>query len=251
MILLNFIDLFCGCGGFSYGFKQTGFEHLFGLDAWEGCRETYEKNIGKFVLRDIREFDGNEWKGKIDVVIGSPPCQEFSIANPHRDINEGMKLVNEFYRVVSEIQPKVWIMENVPMIFKIDGIRGFKHIFNANDFGVIQNRVRCFISNIPLKPKMEDKIFLDGQQALKYCVKAKSRIHSIFNTVTTQICNYRSQAFMDVRGLRFPTVEEIKSIMSFPFNYEFLGEDVWRQLGNAVPPLMSYRIALSVKETIM
>jgi site-specific DNA-cytosine methylase len=56
---------------------------------------------------------------------------------------------------------------------------------------------------------------------------------------------------MDVRGLRFPTVEEIKSIMSFPFSYEFFGEDVWRQLGNAVPPLMSYKIASSVEETIM
>jgi len=124
----TFIDLFCGMGGFSLGFIQVGFEHFFGLD---DCSDTpqiarvYYENIGKFVNKDIKNFNGLEFKGRVDVVIGSPPCKSFSVANT---LNRKCDIVlcNEFIRVVNEIQPKVWIMENTPSFLRfVDA--PFKH----------------------------------------------------------------------------------------------------------------------------
>jgi len=244
---LTFIDLFCGCGGFSYGFVNAGFRHVFGIDNWKGCKETYQKNIGRFVLMDIRGFDGKPYQETVDVVIGSPPCTNFSVANRKKDPKMGMLLINEFYRIVDEIKPKIWIMENVPPISK-ENIRGFKHIFNANDFGVIQNRIRCFTSNIKLEPIQEGKKFLEYDKALQHIVKSKSRLYPLFNTITTSRQSSITQVMSGIKGIWFATIEERKAIMSFPFNFNFYGTDVWRQIGNAVPPLMANGIALYVKE---
>ena len=116
---LKFIDLFCGCGGFSLGFKKAGFEHIFGLDNNQDACEVYEKNIGKSICMNIEDFNGKEYNRKIDVLIGSPPCQKMSYANfQNRDVKLGMNLVRQFMRVVDEIKPKVWIWENVKGIFK-------------------------------------------------------------------------------------------------------------------------------------
>jgi DNA (cytosine-5)-methyltransferase 1 len=254
--MFKFIDLFCGIGGFSLGFIQAGFEHKFGLD---NCNDTpqiekvYRDNIGEFINKDIKNFSGKAFESEIDVVIGSPPCKSFSVANTlNRKCDTS--LTKEFLRVVDEIKPKVWIMENVPSFLKfVDA--PFKHKFNANDFGCIQTRVRGFASNIELKPEFAKKQFLNEKQTF---VASHYLFHRnaifIFNTVTSHMAskqNYGGNYIAEKdKGLRELTTEEGLIVQSFPGWYKTSGIRTvdGKMIGNAVPPLMSYKIAMFVKQ---
>lgn len=83
------IDLFCGCGGFSYGFQQAGFEMALGIDMWKDATITYKHNFpgANVINEDITLIDAETIlskagckKEEIDVIIGGPPCQGFSVS---------------------------------------------------------------------------------------------------------------------------------------------------------------------------
>ncbi|MFX1504250.1 MAG: DNA cytosine methyltransferase, partial [Promethearchaeota archaeon] len=149
---MDVLDLFCGCGGFSLGFEKAGFNVKFAIDQWKGCKETFEYNHPntEFILADITDLDPFEFKNEVDIIIGSPPCQQFSYANINPDIEKGMKLVLEFIKWVKILKPKFWILENVPGItkylkWKINDFNIPKiKVFNCANFGVPQKRYRCF-----------------------------------------------------------------------------------------------------------
>lgn len=122
----NVIDLFAGAGGLSLGFEQVKGEVRFKIRvAFENnpnMQETYKKNHPSTEVRgDVCEADFrqiNREFGPIDVVIGGPPCQGFSNANRQRyaAINLNNKLVKQYIRVITELQPKAFVMENVSML---------------------------------------------------------------------------------------------------------------------------------------
>ena len=152
--MFKILDLFCGCGGFSLGFEQAGFKVKYAIDNWEKCKETFEYNHPntKFILSDIKDINPEDFKD-IDIVIGSPPCQQFSIANKNPDPDKGMELIIEFLRFIKEINPKYWIMENVPNVLRylkwriIDFNIPRILILNSANYGVPQKRKRCFAGN--------------------------------------------------------------------------------------------------------
>ncbi len=113
---MRVLDLFCGMGGWSIGFHREGFECV-GLDIVD---------VGypyQFIHSDIRNFSGNNGLGSFDVVVASPPCTEFSrlktlYGHGHNrkapaDPEKGMELVREAKRVIDEVNPKYWLIENV------------------------------------------------------------------------------------------------------------------------------------------
>ena len=122
----NVIDLFAGAGGLSLGFEQVKGEVRFKIRvAFENnpnMQETYKKNHPSTEVRgDVCEADFrqiNREFGPIDVVIGGPPCQGFSNANRQRyaAINLNNKLVKQYIRAITELQPKAFVMENVSML---------------------------------------------------------------------------------------------------------------------------------------
>jgi DNA (cytosine-5)-methyltransferase 1 len=116
---LTCADLFCGAGGFSEGFRQAGFRVTKALDIWAPAVITHEKNhpATEAIRGDILAYSP-ERLGAVDVLIGSPPCTQFSFANRggNGDIEEGLRLVYRFLRFVYELQPRWWIMENVPRV---------------------------------------------------------------------------------------------------------------------------------------
>jgi len=122
----NVIDLFAGAGGLSLGFEQVKGEVRFRIKvAFENnpnMQETYKKNHPNTEVRgDVCEADFrqiNREFGPIDVVIGGPPCQGFSNANRQRyaAINLNNKLVKQYIRAITELQPKAFVMENVSML---------------------------------------------------------------------------------------------------------------------------------------
>ena len=167
--MLKFIDLFCGCGGLSLGFKMAGFTPVAGIDFKESAIATYQLNFkeARGICADILSMDkrcileeiGNI--SDIDVIIGGPPCQGFSNANKNYvELDDPRnKLFFEFVKFVEIANPKVVLIENVPQIITKNGgfakrriteifeTRGYtvtNGILDASDYGVPQKRLRNF-----------------------------------------------------------------------------------------------------------
>lgn len=162
------IDLFCGCGGFSYGFQEAGFEMVLGVDMWKDATVTYKHNFpnANIINEDITKVSTDEIlekagckKKEIDVIIGGPPCQGFSLSGKRMIDDPRNKLYKSFVILVSEIRPKVFVMENVPGLIRLFGgkvkeevLSDFSAIgysvkvqqLSSEEYGVPQQRKRVF-----------------------------------------------------------------------------------------------------------
>lgn len=156
------LDLFSGCGGLSYGFEKAGFQVIAGVDNWRDALITYEKNHegSKAILMDLSDFDPIDLKkrvGNVDVVIGGPPCQGFSISGKRNPDDPRNILYKSFIRVVKEFKPRAFVLENVPNLVSMAGGKikdaimdecselGYHvqyKVLLASDYGVPQNRRR-------------------------------------------------------------------------------------------------------------
>lgn len=161
----NVIDLFCGCGGLSLGFEKAGYNVLLGIDVWEDSLKTYRRNHknSNTLCRDLSSLSPEEVEekinhNKVDVIIGGPPCQGFSVAGKRIVEDKRNELYKSFVRMVSFFKPKAFVLENVPNILSLgDGIvrdaivkdfsdLGYKVVYKvllASDYGVPQNRRRA------------------------------------------------------------------------------------------------------------
>jgi len=277
------LDLFCGCGGFSEGFRQAGFTIVEGYDWWSVAVCTYTQNFdGAGVKKDITLYTLKLFP-PVDVIIGSPPCVNFSTANTSADLREGLLLVYRFLEVVCYLKPKYWVMENVPQIAKLmpKAIAPQRLVLNSADFGVPQTRKRFFIGDFP-KPKPShskyntlDKlsIWVSMRQALKDVPKGetahapkhvfekhKHHFHNILNDVDldkpcrTILARESSNTGLstiyvpDGEGHRRLSIPEVKRLMGFPDSFVLTGNtpDKYKQLGNAVCPPVAKAIAESI-----
>ncbi len=172
---LRVIDLFCGPGGFSAGFEAAGFKVVVAMDYDRDAVTTYSANHECVAQQqDLTDFDYSALPDA-EIVIGGPPCTQFSSAksNKTRNVFDGLLLVQSFLRCVYVKKPKYWIMENVPTIQKylpsviplrsigIDEDGDFpiptKVELVAADYGVPQKRRRYLIGNFPVpKPSYHD-----------------------------------------------------------------------------------------------
>lgn len=113
------IDLFCGVGGFTLGLLQAGIHVLGGLDSSPSAAQTYEKNLNLPVHQaDIRNVHADELCSTLDVslsmvdlIVGAPPLQRIAFARTHRGRQEQSPLILEFARIVTEIRPRMFLME--------------------------------------------------------------------------------------------------------------------------------------------
>ena len=176
---LTVISLFAGCGGSSLGYKQAGFKELLAVDFDLKAVEIFKLNFPEVSCwkKDIRDITGQEIltfckieKGELDVLDGSPPCQGFSVSGKRQIHDDRNNLVFEFIRLINELQPKAFVMENVGglVIGKMKGIfkeimRSFKKInyyvecrkLNAMWYNVPQSRERLIWIGARDKKKIE------------------------------------------------------------------------------------------------
>lgn len=177
---LTAIDLFSGCGGFSYGFQQAGFHVVLGVDNTEMALKTFKKNHhnSKTLLLDLHmesaintivdEIDNKE----IDVIIAGPPCQGFSLTGTRNENDERNSLFYSVFRLAERLNPKAIIIENVPGLLNLYGGKAKKEIirlcdemgYNCNpkllfapDYGVPQIRKRVFF--VALKKNIGEFVF--------------------------------------------------------------------------------------------
>jgi len=201
---LTYIDLFSGAGGFSLGFDKENFHNIFSIDIENNFCKTYKQNFPKHQLieKDITKFTNSEIqtilnKRKVDVIIGGPPCQGFSIAgNIGRKFidDERNHLFKEFARVVKVVKPTYFVMENVARLythnkgetrkeivntFEKMGYQVDCKILNSADYGVAQIRKRViFIGSLKNKtiifPEKEVLEYVTVKDVLEKYPKLKS-----------------------------------------------------------------------------
>ena len=162
------IDLFCGAGGLSLGFTQEGFITSLANDIEPCCIDTYAHNHPEtprrnIILGDIKDVVDNIEElmrfPEVDVIVGGPPCQGFSMANRQRLIDDPRNhLYKNYVRAVEITRPRFFVMENVKGMlsvadqvvedFEAIGYEVSYKVLNAKDFGVPQNRERLiYIGN--------------------------------------------------------------------------------------------------------
>ncbi len=167
------IDFFSGAGGMSLGFEQAGFEILLGVDCDGHHIATHERNFpyGKSYCGSVVDLDGDRIRelikapSEIDLVVGGPPCQGFSNMGL-RDLKDPRNsLVDHYVRLVLELRPRAFVMENVPgmlagetrevlnKVIEICESNGYNitkpvRILDAADFGVPQRRRRLFVIGV-------------------------------------------------------------------------------------------------------
>jgi len=129
------VDLFCGAGGLSLGFKMArygnfGFKILAAVDNWKRAAETYNANHPEVevICRDIREPDvlkelDEITGGHIDVIIGGPPCEAFSLAGKRDPNDPRARLFYEYVKIVGRLKPYMFVMENVKGILTMLTLR--------------------------------------------------------------------------------------------------------------------------------
>lgn len=194
---INVVDVFCGAGGLSTGFREAGFNIILGIDFDKNAIQTYKhnhpetiavtENITALKKEKIRELIGNS---DVDMVIGGPPCQGFSLAGKRDPKDPRNSLFMDFLRIVSELKPKFFVMENVPgllsmktsdgrSVFEIieseSNAKGYfihKHLLNAWEHGIPQKRKRVFIigskfKNLNISISKEDKAYGVGKILLE------------------------------------------------------------------------------------
>jgi len=154
------VDLFCGCGGMSLGFENQGYEIIASYDNWEPAINTYRKNFSHPIFKeDLSDKKMVEIIRNLtpDIIIGGPPCQDFSSAG-YRDETMGRAALSKTYTdIVATAKPKYFVMENVPRIrtsqtyqyvrseLKKAGYGLTEQILDASYCGVPQKRKRFFL----------------------------------------------------------------------------------------------------------
>lgn len=234
---LNVIDLFSGCGGMSLGFKWAGFNSILATDIDENAKETYTHNFPKtpFINNDLRELTKNDFDNlintqKVDVVIGGPPCQGFSLANKRRNKIKNdprNELFYDFVKVVEWHKPKAFVMENVKGLLSMKNgevikviIQSFEDIgytanykvLKASNYGVPQDRERVFIigylENLNLtvkfpKTKISEPFTVEeaisdlpilnageGEEKVNYTFKPKSEYQKFMRLNSNKVQNH-------------------------------------------------------------
>ena len=233
---IQLATVFSGIGAIEQAFKRLQIPHkiVFACDNDKFVKQSYLSNYeldSDCWYDDIHHIDGKPYKDKIDILVGGSPCQSFSMVGKRKGLEDfrGL-LVYEFIRLVNEMQPRVFIFENVKGLLSHDSGKTWKilsdelknlgyhihqSVLNAKDYGIPQNRERLFVVGfkqncdfsfpvpIPLEITMqdllqdivEDKYFLP-EKGVKFVTSIKN-LNKRYTQVngTISLCQKANQQF--------------------------------------------------------
>lgn len=214
------IDMFSGCGGLSKGFIDAGFDVLMGVDFDEMALKTFEKNHHGAIafkgdlfkhetLDEIADLLNHQ---KIDVIIGGPPCQGFSLTGKRQEHDERNGLFYSMVEAVKKFQPQAFILENVPglailyqgkakeAILKEFGDLGYTinyQVLYAPDYGVPQIRKRIFFVGLKNGIKFDFPLPIHTEDNYVTCEQAIGDLPSLEHDLGHNISEYTMSAFSD------------------------------------------------------
>ncbi len=323
---LGYVSVFSGGGGLDLGFAAEGFTPLYSSDVVPVFCETISANLPGHLVEasDISTLSGHELKTRIernvDVVIGGPPCQSFSILGSRKATDDPRgKLVFEYARFIREIAPKAFLFENVPGLLTVNKGSDWNQLLaffqeeigyhihwkklNAVSYGVPQYRQRVIAIGFANEseyanfnwPEIE---FADEAEGLRSPNLRYPRVASLALEDVAGLPNHilrlhgervveryssipqgsrdrkdhtdridasrpsgtvlvgsgagGGRPFIHPTEHRHITVREAARLQSFPDWWKFMGGPTaaYRQVGNAVPPIMAKAIARSISQSL-
>lgn len=327
----NMVSTFSGCGGSCLGFKMAGFKVLWANEFIPAAQATYKANHkGTFLnTQDIRKVSANDIldqtnlrKGELDVLEGSPPCAAFSTCGKRekcwgqvKDYSETRQRVDdlfwEYIRLIREIQPKVFVAENVSGLIKGTAKGYFKQILSdmgncgynvkaslldsrwlgvpqmrqriifmgiRNDLGLApvyptplpyQYNVRDAFEGLPpqtdiklLGPGTKMKRLWENSLPTGYFSNAHKKLFGTGSSFNHRRLLWYKPAGTVIQGSfdlyhpdipRYLTIQEIKRICAFPDDFILTGSfaQQWERCGRAVPPVMMYHVAKTIRDEIL
>lgn len=163
-------DLFCGCGGVTYGLRKAGIRIAVGVDINPDCRLTYKLNNpgARFLASDLRKVSGHDLltaagkvpQGEYLMLAACAPCQPFSASRRTEVSTSERTILQQVGRLVRELRPDFLFLENVPGIKRVNGFSAFRRllhtvetlnyrtafkVIDAQSFGVPQTRKRLVL----------------------------------------------------------------------------------------------------------
>lgn len=169
---LTCLDLFCGCGGLSRGFMDAGFKCVLGVDFDTAALKTFKANHGDAEAMKLDLFNHDnidvitsflkERKLSLDVLIGGPPCQGFSIAGPRNRNDKRNSLYEAMVKLTQRVQPRAVLLENVPgMLTCNEGIGAKRIISDFDEIGYTMTPKLLFAPEYGI-PQIRRRVFFVG-----------------------------------------------------------------------------------------
>lgn len=193
---MRVVDLFCGCGGLSLGFENAGFEVVAGYDNWPAAIKVYSRNfshpISQLDLSDTAKASEQIREYRPDMIIGGPPCQDFSSAGLRNEDNGRGNLTLSYAEIIANIKPEWFVMENVATITKTRKLTSAREIFKLAGYGLTQTVLDASYCGVPQKRK---RFFLIGKLGEKDDFMAEN------------ISNRLSEKFMSVKDYFGDTID--------------------------------------------
>lgn len=154
---MKVVDLFCGCGGLSLGFQKAGMEVVAAFDNWVDALAVYRKNFSHpAIYADLKNIENSVEAIRSfnpDMIIGGPPCQDFSSAGK-RDENNGRGDLTVCYaQIISEVKPNWFVMENVERILKTQKLQEALRVFHKAGYGVTYTVLNAALCGVPQRRK--------------------------------------------------------------------------------------------------
>lgn len=243
---LRAIDLYSGVGGWALGLQMAGIDVVASYEKWGPANETNFKNSRHLAQTvDIRRLNLEDLPKDIDIVVGSPPCTQFSFANRggNGDIEDGLQDIIKFLSIIDYIKPKLWAMENVPRVAQIidlelqpgGRLEEFKHlkikheVIRMEDFGLPQRRHRCIAGNFDFdllrsyKTKVSYKTLGQIVRALKTPVEIIDPLYQL-TIPKEQLRDHVTEAQLNEEEVRINKASKVNhpvyNSMSFPDSLE-------------------------------
>lgn len=154
---MRVVDLFSGCGGLSLGFENAGFNVVAAYDNWQPAIAVHEANFTHPVfnvnLSDEDEAIKHIAKYQPDMIIGGPPCQDFSSAGKRDENNGRGDLTVSYAKIISVLKPAWFVMENVSTITKSTKLAVASDMFKQSGYGLTQIILNAALCGVPQRRK--------------------------------------------------------------------------------------------------
>lgn len=239
------IDLYAGIGGWSVGLTMAGMNVVASYERSASANATNRKNNGHAVVQaDIRSLKVEDLPGEVSVLVGSPPCTQFSYSNRGGggDLADGLEDIKCFLRAVRQLQPSYWAMENVPRLAKVleaelgpeGALAEFQdlaiqwRVFDMQNFGVPQKRLRCIVGNIDFDLLSSYEAYLP-RRTLGSVVKALAGDHAFDPNYgrcipALELADHCEEDFLDAEEVRInhalKVLHPVYNSMKFPDSLE-------------------------------
>ena len=165
---MRVVDLFCGCGGLSLGFAKAGMEVVAAFDNWTDALAVYRNNFRHPAIRaDLMDVDASVELIRPyapDMIIGGPPCQDFSSAGKRDENNGRGDLTVAYAEIISRIRPQWFVMDNVERILKTQKLQDAMRIFRDSGYGLTYTVLNAALCGVPQRRKRFVMIGKLGEQ---------------------------------------------------------------------------------------